>query len=199
MPARPPACRPTPCPTGSTSRPILFFLTRRIEYFRTAAPSRRSQIRENQKRLIIKYIRATHHRMDAPKRDFRHYMTRFGAIFPLKSGLGSKFPWDGSAIPWDGNRNPWDGSTVQPHGSTKTTLKGGRRSLSALTLCHIAHSASPAERCPPRRDAIRRVSHRPDGLGGAAFLPPTARGKAQPRHYFPPRCERYYGGAAPRT
>ena len=123
--------------------------------------------------------------MDAPKRDFRHYMTRFGAIFPLKSGLGSKFPWDGSAIPWDGNRNPWDGSTVQPHGSTKTTLKGGRRSLSALTLCHIAHSASPAERCPPRRDAIRRVSHRPDGLGGAAFLPPTARGAAPPRHSFP--------------
>ena len=26
--------------------------------------------------------------------------------------------------------------------------------------------------CPPRRDAIHRVSHRPDGLGGAAFLPP---------------------------
>ena len=26
--------------------------------------------------------------------------------------------------------------------------------------------------CPPRRDAIHLVSTRPDGLGGAAFLPP---------------------------
>ena len=29
--------------------------------------------------------------------------------------------------------------------------------------------------CPPRRDAMNRVSHRPDGLGGAAFLPPLLR------------------------
>ena len=38
--------------------------------------------------------------------------------------------------------------------------------------------------CPPRRDAIHRVSHVPDGLGGAPFLPPTARGKAPPGHSF---------------
>ena len=38
--------------------------------------------------------------------------------------------------------------------------------------------------CPPRRDAIHRVSHRPDGLGGAAFLPPTARGDSPAPTFF---------------
>ena len=110
---------------------------------------------------------------------FCHYMAQIGGNFRPKSAHRSKFPWDGSADPWDGNRNPWDGSTEKPLPAAFPTLKGGRRWPSALTVCHIAHTAwagkitrfgrkgeTPHNALtrlarkgyPPRRDAIHRVS-----------------------------------------
>ena len=110
----------------------------------------RLRLSENWKSLVFRHIRAEHCRRDAKKRGFRRYMALFGAIFPLESGLRSKFPSLGSAVPWDGNGNPWDVSAEQPHGRTKISLKGGRRWASALTLCHIAHRASRRCRRPGR-------------------------------------------------
>ena len=92
---------------------------------------------------------------------FCHYMARFDPIFPLKSGLGSKFPWDGSANPWDGNENPWDVSAETPHTAAFPTLKGGRTCASALTLCHIAHKhCRPFCRPAPRRAATTQSGPR---------------------------------------
>ena len=120
-------------------------------------------------------------------------MAQIGGNFRPKSAHRSKFPWDGSANPWDGNRNPWDGSanpwdgnrnpwdgsTEKPLPAAFPTLKGGRRWPSALTVCHIAHTAWAGKIArfgrkgetphnaltrlarkgyPPRRDAIHRVS-----------------------------------------
>ena len=89
----------------------------------------------------MRHIPAIYLRMDTQKRHFRRYMAKFRAIFRSKSAHGSKFPWDGSADPWDGNRNPWDGSTEAPLPAAFPTLKGGRTRASALTVCHIAHTA----------------------------------------------------------
>ena len=135
---------------------------------------------ENQNALIYRHIPASYRRRDAQKRDFRHYMAQIGPNFPPESAHGSKFPWDVSADPWDGNRNPRDGSTRKSLPPAFPTLKGGATRVSALTECQIAHRASPAPRCPPRsdvtclartgcpprRDAIHRVSHVPDGHRG---------------------------------
>ena len=120
----------------------------------------------------MKYIRRMACRMDARKRRFRHYMAQIGAIFPPKSGLGLKIPWDGSANPWDGNLNPWDGSTEQPHGRTKISLKGGRRWASALTLCHIAHR-SPGIKKAARGGLVEACRRRASGghVDGVASLP----------------------------
>ena len=147
-------------------------------------------------------------------------MAQIGGNFRPKSAHRSKFPWDGSANPWDGNRNPWDGnrnpwdgnrnpwdgnrnpwdgSTEKPLPAAFPTLKGGRRWPSALTVCHIAHTAwagkitrfgrkgeTPHNALtrlarkgyPPRRDAIHRVS--------------PARGAAPPQ-YLPHRGGRNVG------
>ena len=118
---------------------------------------------ENQKVLVFSHICARPRHGDAPKRHFRHYMAQIGGNFLLKSAHGTKFPWDGSADPWDGNRNPWDGLPGRPHRRTKTTLKGGRRWASALTLCHIAHTARPPA---PRRPGRAR-KRRPPVVAGA--------------------------------
>ena len=89
----------------------------------------------------MRHIPAIHLRVEAQKRHFRRYMAKIRAIFRSKSAHGTKFPWDGSAVPWDGNRNPWDGSTEAPLPAAFPTLKGGRTRASALTVCHIAHTA----------------------------------------------------------
>ena len=114
------------------------FLTRRMRYFRAPAPP--TEMSENQNDLIMRLLPRRPSRKSRGEGLFRHYMAHFGAIFPPKSGLGSKFPSLGSANPWDGNRFPWDVSAEGPHGRTEISLKGGRRWASALTVCHIAHS-----------------------------------------------------------
>ena len=97
------------------------------------------------------------------ERHFRHYMAQIAGNFPLKTAHGTKFPWDGTADPWDGNQNPWDGSAGTPRRAAFPTLKGGRTWPSALTVCHIAHSASHAERCPPRLGTTPRSQRPPWG------------------------------------
>ena len=89
----------------------------------------------------MRNIPAIYLRVEAQKRHFCRYMAKIRAIFRSKSAHGTKFPWDGSADPWDGNRNPWDGSTKGPLPAAFPTLKGGRTRASALTVCHIAHTA----------------------------------------------------------
>ena len=128
---------------------------------------------ENQKHLTMRHIPAIYLRVEAQKRHFRRYMAKIRAIFRSKSAHGTKFPWDGSADPWDGNRNPWDGSTKGPLPAAFPTLKGGRTRASALTVCHIAHTAVGHFRRRLRGHPIARAV----ALGGAAFLPPeNARG-----------------------
>ena len=132
----------------------------------------------------MRHIPAIYLRVEAQKRHFRRYMAKIRAIFRSKSAHGTNFPWDGSADPWDGNRNPWDGSTKGPLPAAFSTLKGGRTRASALTVCHIAHTAVGHFRRRLRGHPIARAV----ALGGAAFLPPeNARGTAPNRHSFP-RC-----------
>ena len=118
------------------------FLTRRMRYFRAPAPP--TEISENQNDLIMRLLPRRPSRKSRGEGLFCHYMAQNGLIFPPKSGLGSKFPSLGSANPWDGNRFPWDVSAETPRAAAFPTLKGGQRSLSALTLCHIAHGGRAA-------------------------------------------------------
>ena len=118
------------------------FLTRRMRYFRAPAPP--TEMSENQNDLIMRLLPRRPSRKSRGEGLFRHYMAHLGAIFPPKSGLGSKFPSLGSANPWDGNRFPWNVSAETPRAAAFPTLKGGQRSLSALTLCHIAHGGRAA-------------------------------------------------------
>ena len=105
MPARPPACRSTPCPTGSTSRPILFFLTRRIEYFRTAAPSlantRKSETFDNK----VHPCDASPH--GRPK-------TRFSPLYDTFRGYFSaeKWPWIEISMGWIGDSMGWKSKSM---------------------------------------------------------------------------------------
>jgi len=127
---------------------------------------------ENQKRLVFRRQRQRPSRKTHGEGLFCHYMAQIGAIFPPETGLGSKFPWDGSADPWDGNRIPWDGLAERPHGSTKTTLKGGRSRASALTLCQIAHTPRRPAATPPQGPVRARTPHT-EG-------PSTSRASARP-------------------
>ena len=120
---------------------------------------------------MLRHILAKPRCKEARKRRFRHYTSHFGAIFHPKTGLGSKFPWDGSAIPWDGNRNPWDVSAEQPHGRTKISLKGGRRWASALTVCHIAHTQRGTYAARPRPMFSRRGAAKKMRRGAFSFRP----------------------------
>ena len=130
----------------------------------------------------MRHIPAIYLRVEAQKRHFRRYMAKFRAIFRSKSAHGTNFPWDGSADPWDGNRNPWDGSTKGPLPAAFPTLKGGRTRASALTVCHIAHTAVGHFRRRLRGHPIARAV----ALGGAAFLPPeNARGFSPATTFFP--------------
>ena len=148
---------------------------------------------ENQKALVLSHICARPRHGDAPKRHFRHYMAQIGGNFLLKSAHGTKFPWDGSADPWDGNRNPWDGLPGRPHRRTKTTLKGGRRWASALTLCHMAHRpalAFVAGLCPAVALPQRWL---PGGFVAARGCPPAigappATGGSDGVFHRPPFC-----------
>ena len=130
----------------------------------------------------MRHIPAICLRVEAQKRHFCRYMAKIRAIFRSKSAHGTKFPWDGSADPWDGNRNPWDGSTKGPLPAAFPTLKGGRTRASALTVCHIAHTAVGHFRRRLRGHPIARAV----ALGGAAFLPPeNARGTSPATTFFP--------------
>ena len=111
---------------------------------------------ENRKHLIFKHICAMSFRKLPVRGLFRHYMAHFGGVFPSECGLGWEFPSLGSADPWGGDGDPWDGSVARPHEGVENSLEDGRRSLSALTVCHIAHRASRTScdcggrRRPPR-------------------------------------------------
>ena len=114
-------------------------------------------------------------------------MAQIGANFPPKSAHGTKFSRDGSADPWDGNRNPWDGSTQQPHHAAFPTLKHRRTPPSALTVCHIAHKASPAEQCPPRKTRfIAPVATRRPTTGGKCRGGPAPRARGIRHSLRPP-------------
>ncbi len=156
MPARPPACRPTPCPTGSTSRPILFFLTRRIEYFRTAAPSlantRKSKTFDNK----VHPCDASPH--GRPK-------TRFSPLYDTFRGYFSaeKWPWIEISMGWIGDSMGWKSKSmgsIDCAAAWKHENNAKRRTKVAVRINALPYSAQrfPAERYPPRRDAIHRVS-----------------------------------------
>ena len=104
-------------------------------------------------------------------------MAQIGPNFPPESAHGTQNPWDGSADPWDGNQNPRDGSPQTSLPAAFPTLKSGATRPSALTVCHIAHKASPAEQCPPRKTRF---------IAPVATRRPTTGGK-------------YRGGPAPRA
>ena len=142
------------------------------------------------------------------ERHFRHYMAQIAGNFPLKTAHGTKFPWDGTADPWDGNQNPWDGSAGTPRRAAFPTLKGGRTWPSALTVCHIAHSASHAERCPPRLGTTPRSQRPPWGrqprclhtetspAGDVILSRRTYAPKVQLSPLYPPRGRRQASGIA---
>ena len=114
-------------------------------------------------------------------------MAQIGANFPPKSAHGTKFPRDGSADPWDGNRNPRDKSTQASRRAAFPTLKRRRRWPSALTVCHIAHKASPAEQCPPRKTRfIAPVATRRPTTGGKCRGGPAPRARGIRHSLRPP-------------
>ena len=108
--------------------------------------------------------------------EFCHHVSQMHPNFPPKTGLGMEFPWDGSADPWDGVGIPWDewadgphGRTKKPHGNTRISLECGRRRVSALTQCHIAHST-----CHPLGGGVWRreeaTQSGPRHTGGGRFV-----------------------------
>ena len=97
------------------------FLTRRIDYFRATAPSLANT--RNQKRLIVRTICAMPRHEDTINCEFRHYMARFGAIFPSETGLGWRNPSLGNRNPWDASAETSHGSVGPPDGRPKRTLE----------------------------------------------------------------------------
>ena len=97
---------------------------------------------ENEERLIMRWLDEMEKRREAPKARFRHYMAKIGPKFHPESAHGSEFPWDGSEIPWDGSRETSHGCAGTPLRGVLATPKTRTATLSALTVCQIAHSAS---------------------------------------------------------
>ena len=94
--------------------------------------------------------------------------------------IGDSMGWKSKSMGWIGRRIAWTHEN-----NAKRRTKVGVRINALPYSAHAAGWGDGEAGCPPRKDAIHRVSPRPDGLGGAAFLPPTARGAAPPRHSFP--------------
>ena len=102
-------------------------------------------------------------------------------------------PWDGDGFPWDGSLGPPHGRTKKPLASAFPTLKRGHRSLSALTLCHIAHGASRflmAGLCPAGGPSMRGSAARLRPASGSRLRGPGTTGRRCPEGVFhrPPFC-----------
>lgn len=148
----------------------------------------------------MKHILATPRRRDARKHEFRHHVSQIAPNFPPKTGLGCEIPslgladpWDGDGFPWDGSLGPPHGRTKKPQGYTKISLEGARRSLSALTLCHIAHGASRflmAGLCPAGGPSMRGSAARLRPASGSRLSGPSTTGRRCPEGVFhrPPFC-----------